>query len=372
MKVRNLCRAIAALALSACQEGTAPETGNAAPMPAEPVSSAGNPTQPASLSPPPAAIVAGQPVPVVAHPDPLSVLHNDDAALAANKRLLFDFWRTVLNAGRLEEADRFVAEDYIQHSPFQRSGREALKTTFSVIPRNENIPEVMRPAPVTIVAEDDLVVLVAVEELPEPDGSGTYTTTHFNMFRVVDGQLAAHWHPDQTPPCPELPTAENGGPQPVTGQVGEAQYALLQAANPELAANKRLVFDMWRQLVDAGHEEIAELYLAEDYIQHNPNAATGREGAKAYFSTREDQPIASSLQRPLVAMVAEGDLVIQVLKTEFPNPHREGEVSTSTWFDMFRVADGVIVEHWDAAMKPGTEVTEMGSQCAEPATNTAE
>lgn len=334
-----------ALSLAACREAPEPEPERV------------------SLTPPPPQSMPGKPVPVVAHPDPLAVLHNADPALAANKRLLFDMWRTVLNAGQLEAADRFVAEDYIQHSPFQRSGREALKQTFAVIPRREEIPEVMRPAPVTILAEDDLVVLVAVEELPEPDGSGTYTTTHFNMFRVVNGQLAEHWHPDQTAPCPDLPSAAEGGPQPVSGVAGTAQYALLEAATPELAANKRLVFDMRRQMIDAGREEVADLYLTEDYIQHNPNAATGREGVKAYFSTRDDRPIATTLESPLVAMLAEGDLVLQVLKTEASNPYREGKTYTSTWFDLFRIENGRIAEHWDAAIKPGTNVVEMGSEC---------
>jgi predicted SnoaL-like aldol condensation-catalyzing enzyme len=316
-----------------------------------------------SLSPPPAQSVTGEPVPVVAHPDQRALLVNDDPALAANKRLLFDMWRTVLNAGHLEAADRLVAADYIQHSPFQKSGRDALKETFSVIPRREEIPAEMRPAPVTIVAEDDLVVFVAVEELPEPDGSGTYTTTHFNLFRARDGQLVEHWHPDQTPPCPDLPSAAAGGPQPVSGARGTAQYALLEAASPELANNKRLVFDTWRQLVDAGREEVAELYLAEDYIQHNPNAATGRAGARAYFATRDDLPIETSLRQDLVAMIAEGDLVVQVLRVELPNPYRAGETYTTAWFDLFRIADGRLAEHWDAAVKPGTVVEEMGSEC---------
>jgi predicted SnoaL-like aldol condensation-catalyzing enzyme len=307
--------------------------------------------------------VPGEAVAVVAHPDQRSLLDNDDPALAANKRLLFDMWRTVLNAGHLEAADELVAENYVQHSPFQRSGRSALKATFSVIPRSEAIPEEIRPPPVTMLAEDDLVVFVAVEVLPEPAGPGTYTTTHFNMFRVVDGRLAEHWHPDQTPPCPDLPSADAGGPMPVTGASGTAQYALLEASSRELANNKRLVFDVWRQLVDAGREEVVDLYLAEDYIEHNPNAATGREGARAYFATREDLPIAASIRSDLVAMVAEGDLVVQVLRVELPDPNREGQTYTTASFDMFRIADGRLAEHWDAAVKPGTVVEEMGSEC---------
>jgi predicted SnoaL-like aldol condensation-catalyzing enzyme len=369
MKARTklLLAAAIAAALASCERtqdaAIVETTGSAEPAAQARVAA----QQRAPLTPRPQNIVPGQAVPVIAHPDPLAILHNDDPALAANKRLLFDMWRTVLNAGHLEAADTFVAENYIQHSPFQRSGREALKETFSVIPRSEAIPEIMRPAPVSIVTEGDLVVLVAVDTYDEPDGSGTYTTTHFNMFRIVDGKLAAHWHPDRNPPCPGLPSAAEGGPQPVTGATGVDQLALLVAATPELEANKRLVFDAWRELVEAGREEVADLYLAPDYIQHNPNAATGREAAKAYFATREDLPVESTIRSPLVAMIAEGDLVVQVVKVELPDPYRPGEIYTTAWFDMFRIADGMLVEHWDAATKPGTLVEELGAACTDSA-----
>ena len=320
-----------------------------------------------ALTPPPGPFAPGEPAPVTAHPDQLALLHNDDPALAANKRLLFDMWRTVLNAGHLEVADLLVAEDYIQHSPFQRSGRQALKDVFSVIPRRDEIPAEMRPAPVSILAENDLVVFVAVDEYTEPDGSGSYTTTHFNLFRVANGRLSEHWHPDQTPPCPDLPSAANGGPQPVTGAAGTAQYALLAGELPALARNKRLVFDAWRHLYDAGREELVPLYLGEDFVEHNPNAASGRAGAQAWFASLEDRPIATAIGGDLVAMIADGDLVVQVLKVELPNPYRPGDHYTTTRMDMFRIADGRIAEHWDASVKPGTVVEELGAECAEPA-----
>jgi predicted SnoaL-like aldol condensation-catalyzing enzyme len=319
-----------------------------------------------ALTPPPGPFVPGEPAAVVAHPDQRALLDNADPALAANKRLLFDMWRTVLNAGHLERADEFVAENYAQYSPFQRSGRQALKDVFSVIPRRDEIPAEMRPAPVTILAEDDLVVFVAVEAMAEPDGSGSYTTTHFNLFRVANGQLAAHWHPDQTPPCPDLPSAADGGPHAVTGAAGTAQYTLLEAAEPTLARNKRLVFDAWRQLFDAGREELVELYLTEDYVEHDPNGASGRAGARAWLAGIKDRPIATALDRELVAMLAEGDLVVLVQKLALPNPWRAGDSYTTTQIDMFRIADGRIAEHWDAAVKPGTVVQELGAECAAP------
>lgn len=367
MKRKTLLAAIALITLGACEQPPAPEAAVAPASSAAPVVMDAAPVARVALTPAPPPLVPGEPVPVIAHPDPLAILRNADPGLAANKRLLFDMWRTVLNAGRLEAADDFVVEDYIQYSPFQRSGREAMKATFSVIPRQEVIPEIMRPAPVTIITEGDLVVLAAVDTYEEPDGSGPYTTTHFNMFRIVDGKLAAHWHPDRNPPCPGLPSAADGGPHPVTGASGIDQLALLQAADPQLAANKRLVFDMWRQLFDAGREEVADLYLTEDYIEHDPNVATGRAATTAHFATREDLPIDTALRAPLVAMLAEEDLVLQVTRVELPDPYRPGEIYTTAGMDMFRIADGRIAEHWAASVKPGTLVEELGAACEQSA-----
>ena len=41
------------------------------------------------------------PVEVTAHADPMRALASADATLAANKRLVFDMWRTIVNAGRI-------------------------------------------------------------------------------------------------------------------------------------------------------------------------------------------------------------------------------------------------------------------------------
>jgi len=304
-----------------------------------------------SLAPPPGPIVEGKPVAVVGHPDPLSLLASDDPVLAANKRLVFDVWRGILNAGHVELADELLAEGYIQHSPLLPTGRAAFKQVMSVIPRRDEIPALIEPPVIAMVAEGDLVAMTFIEELPEPDGSGTYTTTHFNMFRVEDGRLAEHWHSLQGPPPRDLPLPEDGGPQPVTGATGIEQLALLESADPQLAANKRLVFDMYRNVIDANREELADLYLSEDYIQHNPNVPTGREAVKPYLAARDDLPIEAWLRSPLVASIAEGDLVVQAVMFEHTDPRHDGRTYTSTGFDMFRIADDHLAEHWDAATK---------------------
>src|SRR5262245_41893581 len=50
----------------------------------------------------------------------------------------------------------------------------------------------------------------------------------------------------------------------------------LSASDPKLAANKRLVYDFWREVFESGHVELAPKYMTESYIQHNPLVVSGR------------------------------------------------------------------------------------------------
>lgn len=322
--------------------------------------SAGQPSPIAkSLAPPPVAHGPG-PVEVSAHPDPLSLLKDRDPSLAANKRLVFDMWRSIVNAGHVELADDMLQEGYIQHSPVLPTGRAAFKTIFSAVERRE-IPELVAPPLVTIIAEGDLVVMALAEALPEPGGEGRYATTHFNLFRVEGGRLAEHWHSVQAAPGPNLPAAAEGGPQPVTGLSGAAQFSLLRAADRQLEANKRLVFDSWRHTIDAGREDMVDRYFAKDFIDHDPNAGAGRDAFKAQVAARANAPVQASLKAPVVAIVAEGDLVTLVTGQEHPHPTRLGQVYTTTWFDMFRIEGARIAEHWNGAIKPGAPPERYGN-----------
>jgi len=316
-------------------------------------------SQDVALAPPPRLAEPG-PVPVTGHPDPLSLLDDEDATLAANKRLVFDMWRSVVNAGHVEVADDLLQPDYIQHSPVLPTGRDAFKTIFSAVPRRE-IPALVSPPLVTILAEGDLVVMALAEEQALASGDGRYTTTHFNLFRAERGRLAEHWHSVQTAPGADVLPPESGGPQPVTGAVGSAQLALLQAADPVLAGNKRFVFDAWRQVIQAGREDLADRYFAGGYIEHDPNFGSGLPALKLRLAGQPDEPVAQAIDAPLVTVLAQGDLVVLVYGREHPHPHRAGKTYTTTLFDMFRITDGRIAEHWNGASRPDAAVPEYGN-----------
>jgi predicted SnoaL-like aldol condensation-catalyzing enzyme len=128
------------------------------------------------------------------------------------------------------------------------------------------------------------------------------------------------------------------------------QAALLRSSDPKLAANKKLAYDFFRVVLRARHLDQAEKYMTDDYIQHNPNAETGIKGFKDFFTRLgQPQPIRDTVPG-LVAIQAEGDYVTLSFVREYDNPKEKGKKYTTTWFDMFRIVNGKIVEHWDSAM----------------------
>jgi len=306
-----------------------------------------------SLAPPHPPLVEGRTVDVVPYPDQRKLLASRDPALAANKRLVFDMWRTLFNAGQLEKADQFLSPNYQEHSIVVPNGVAGFARYHSArITRQNAVPALITDPIVTMVAEGDYVAVARVAHYLEPDDSGaSYTTTYFDVFRLDNGRIAEHWDSAQIVPG-EIPlSAAQGGAVPVTGTEGFPQLAMLQNTNPVLANNKRLAFDLWRHTSEAGREEMAYNYLDPIYIQHNPNAVTGRDGFIEYMAMRPDTLIDPYLEAPLITAIAEGDLVVQVLVGERRDPNHEGVIVKIAWIDMFRMQDGRVIEHWDTAAK---------------------
>lgn len=144
----------------------------------------------------------------------------------------------------------------------------------------------------------------------------------------------------KTPPAPRLPSDHE---------------ALLGSNDPALEANKRLVYDMYRVVLQAGIADRAGDYIAEDYIQHNPNAEQGLAGLQDYVRrTRPEREIEDRLELPLIHIMAEGDYVT----TAFLRLHEDadGNGYYSTWFDLFRIENGLIAEHWDPMLKTDEQI----------------
>jgi predicted SnoaL-like aldol condensation-catalyzing enzyme len=109
------------------------------------------------------------------------------------------------------------------------------------------------------------------------------------------------------------------------------QKSLLESKDPQLKQNKKLVYDFWREVLEGGHLDLVDKYMAETYMQHNPNVPTGRQAFVDFFSKiRKPVPIADTIKGPLVDIVAEKDIVILSFVREYKVPGDSTKKYTTT------------------------------------------
>jgi predicted SnoaL-like aldol condensation-catalyzing enzyme len=82
-----------------------------------------------------------------------------------------------------------------------------------------------------------------------------------------------------------------------------------------------------------------EAYVASDLVQHNPNIADGREAAIAEIEGLLKNPAAHFDVRHVVV---DGDMATVHFRGNL------GNGMSAAVFELFRLKDGRIVEHWDA------------------------
>lgn len=105
-------------------------------------------------------------------------------------------------------------------------------------------------------------------------------------------------------------------------------------------ANLRLVIEMYHKVLIAMDSQAVDRYIAPDYVQHSSLAEPGVEALKVFLDkVRAESPDArQTIHRTLV----DGDMVaVHVYVERFPGDPGLAVV------DIFRVAGGMIVEHWD-------------------------
>lgn len=133
--------------------------------------------------------------------------------------------------------------------------------------------------------------------------------------------------------------------------------------NKQEKKNLDMVLEWWRIVIQGGHLDQTGKYQAVDYIQHNPNVNTGRAGFVAFFSkfSKPKDPIPDKLANPPVAMGAKGDYVWLIWETEQKDPRDPSKTYHSNSFDVLRIQNGKVQEHWDSAMKmPGSGKVDTG------------
>jgi predicted SnoaL-like aldol condensation-catalyzing enzyme len=104
--------------------------------------------------------------------------------------------------------------------------------------------------------------------------------------------------------------------------------------------NKQNVIAFYNAAINDKDFDKARQYMGDKYIQHNPLAADGPDGLKAFLAyAKENLPTFSA---EIKQAFADGDYVILHVHARFTPEDRGSAV-----MDIFRLEDGKVVEHWD-------------------------
>jgi predicted SnoaL-like aldol condensation-catalyzing enzyme len=121
---------------------------------------------------------------------------------------------------------------------------------------------------------------------------------------------------------------------------------------PQEKKNQDTAIIEMKDILQYGHLELADKAMAPGYIQHNPNVPTGRDGFKTFFARfAKPEPIKDEWKRPPKLILTSGNIVFFLVENEGKDPADPSKTYKYNWFDMLRVDDGMIQEHWDTAKK---------------------
>jgi predicted SnoaL-like aldol condensation-catalyzing enzyme len=104
--------------------------------------------------------------------------------------------------------------------------------------------------------------------------------------------------------------------------------------------NKKNVVEFYEKALNQKDFEAASRYLGPRYTQHNPVAADGPEGLKAFIQFLRDK--FPSSRSEIKRVFADGDYVIVHV-----HAMREPGTRGRAIIDIFKLENGKIVEHWD-------------------------
>jgi predicted SnoaL-like aldol condensation-catalyzing enzyme len=267
-----------------------------------------------------------------------------------NLDMVLEWWRVVLFGGHLDQAPKYQAEDYIQHNPNVPTGRAGFVEFFSKFSKPKNpIPAKLDDPPVLVGAKGDYVWLVFEKESKDPrDPANTYHSNSFDVLRIQNGKIQEHWDSAmKMPGTGNVPTGVSPKPPSEwnTGKLSKEEEQTLAMATEEL-----------KDMLQYGHLELADKTMDPGYIQHNPNVPQGRDGFKAFMSRipgrrpEDAKPIKPEWINPPVLTLINGPYSFMMWDRTSKDPDDPNRTYKWNHYDVVRVENGHIKEHWDEAV----------------------
>ena len=220
-----------------------------------------------------------------------------------------------------EAAAPLLAEDYIQHNPDVPTGAAAVLGFLPTLKEMGLSADVHR-----IIGDGDLVALHSTYHNAQAFGGDTLVA--FDVFRVENGKIAEHWD-NLTPVTPANPSGRTqvDGPTEVTD---------LNQTEANKDKVRSFVEDV---LIGGGFDKLTDYISTETYLQHNSQIGDGLDGLGAALAAMAEQGITMQYDT-LHKVIGEGNFVLTLSEGQMAGAH-------SAFYDLFRLEEGLIVEHWD-------------------------
>ncbi|HUN25955.1 MAG TPA: nuclear transport factor 2 family protein [Steroidobacteraceae bacterium] len=111
---------------------------------------------------------------------------------------------------------------------------------------------------------------------------------------------------------------------------------------PEEEHHRRLILEVYEQVLKPLDSSRVDEFFASDYVQHSPLAATGAAGLKAFLDwAKANSPAAT---HEVKRLFVDGDYVVAHVHVVI----RPGDRGNAV-VDIFRISAGKVAEHWDVA-----------------------
>lgn len=250
----------------------------------------------------------------------------------SNKALVQDFVEDVLVGGSTAHFDNFFNADpgdgsnYIQHNPAFPNGTAGVKGFLQNL---ESQGASLYTELHQVYAMGNMVLTLAEGDDGNLDGQPDgFRTAFFDLFRVEAGKIVEHWDVIQAIPDESEWANNNGKFYPQENYERRAQALLQSLAVSSEDAPYTASINTWQALVSESQ-----------YIQHNQRFPDGRQAVLDAFSNGVLDGTDVDIRRTF----NDGDIVVAHSQYQLFGAPQVG-------FDVFRFAEGVIVEHWDNLM----------------------
>ncbi len=216
---------------------------------------------------------------------------------------------------------KYLDADYIQHNPNIPTGIEPIVGLLPTLKEKGTTYTTHR-----VFQDGNFVVMHNSFTNAEPLGANEVIT--FDIWRTENGKIVEHW--DAV--TPKVKETANGRSQ----IDGETIITDLDKTDANKALVKKLVDEVF---IGGDPSNITDYISTEQYNQHNPMVKDGLSGlseAIQYLTSQNNMFKYYKVHK----LLGQGNFVlIQV----------EGEWNQKPYifYDLFRVKDGKVVEHWD-------------------------